>query len=586
MSFLADEPVPPGRVRQPILASWKRSRVRGVEPERINVPFTPDLDRESALCRAAAPVLRAVADQLGNEPVSVVLCDSDGVVLSRYTGDSGLEKCLDHLSLAPGFSYAERSIGTNGIGTALERRGTAVVFGHEHYTEPLAPLACAGAPIRHPVTGKLLGAVDITCWRRDASATLPVTVPFIARQIEDALRMQAGSREQALLRDYLEATWRSKGAVLAIRDDIVVMNDLARHLFTNADHAALLSHGSEAMRSGGRRQLVVDLPSGVTARVRCRPSKRAQPGGVLLVQPVGPATTRNDRPSTFSPDRAIHPAVGSTPAWTKVRELVDWHFRAGQWLVLEGEAGTGKITLARATHENRTPGRQLRLLDAADYGAAWIGEVTSQLATGGSLILAHLDRLPADGIDGLGHVLASGVDPAERPWVVATVTSNPQARQERADLQGLFSLFPRTVEVPALRHHIEDVEELVPHLIARITPGSALSISPDAMRLLMRNRWPGNIEQLYQVLRKIVDKRRVGVAGIRDLPPECFAMSRRQLTPLETIECDAIINALLDAGGNRNKAARLLGMSRATIFRKIRAFGIVVPRLPSISEDS
>ena len=70
--------------------------------------------------------------------------------------------------LAPGFSYAEEHVGTNGIGTALEGGGPARVFGHEHYVEHLEEFACTGVPVRHPVTHKVLGVVDLTCWRRDA----------------------------------------------------------------------------------------------------------------------------------------------------------------------------------------------------------------------------------------------------------------------------------------------------------------------------------------------------------------------------------------------------------------------------------
>jgi transcriptional regulator of acetoin/glycerol metabolism len=97
------------------------------------------------------------------------------------------------------------------------------------------------------------------------------------------------------------------------------------------------------------------------------------------------------------------------------------------------------------------------------------------------------------------------------------------------------------------------------------------------MHVLMRNRWPGNVEQLHQVLRKVVAKRRAGVVEARDLPPECRITTRRVLTPLEAIECDAIIEALLDTGGNKVEAARLLGSSRATIYRKIREYGISMP---------
>ena len=120
----------------------------------------------------------------------------------------------------------------------------------------------------------------------------------------------------------------------------------------------------------------------------------------------------------------------------------------------------------------------------------------------------------------------------------------------------------------------------MPHLIARLTRGSELTCSPEAMRVLMRNRWAGNIAQLYQAVRKIVVNRRTGVITVADLPPECLASTRRVLTRLESIECDAIVQALLNVDGNKVRAAQQLGMSRATIYRKIRDYGIRMPRVP------
>ena len=160
-------------------------------------------------------------------------------------------------------------------------------------------------------------------------------------------------------------------------------------------------------------------------------------------------------------------------------------------------------------------------------------------------------------------------------WVV--VTTGKQRGDRDGDLTALLTLFPRTVEVPPLRHHVEDVAELVPHLLTRLTRGGNLSVSPAVMRVLMRNLWPGNVEQLYQVLRTTVARRRSGTIELPDLPPECRATTRRVLTPLEAIECDAIVEALLDTDGNKAEAARQLGMSRATIYRKIRGYGLTVP---------
>ena len=200
-----------------------------------------------------------LADLFATEPVSVILCDADGVVLSRRTGDHALEQHLNRVWLAPGFSYAEKFVGTNGIGTALEARGPAQVFGHEHYVERLEELACAGAQIRHPVSGKVLGVLDLTCWQRDAGPLLIATAGTLTRRIEQMLLQQSGERELAVLGDYLVASRRNRGPVLAIGEDLVMMNDRARALLDPADQELLLGAASEALAAGYARFGVVPL---------------------------------------------------------------------------------------------------------------------------------------------------------------------------------------------------------------------------------------------------------------------------------------------------------------------------------------
>ena len=580
-AFLAEGTVRADVVRAPILASWTRSLEWKVPTDHLEIPHGTDVDGDSALHRAARPVLREAADQLAAEPVSVVLCDADGIVLTRDTGDSRLEHHLDRVRLAPGFSYAERHVGTNGIGTALEAGAAARVFGHEHYVEHLEELACVAVPVRHPASRKVLGVVNLTCWRPDAGGMMVAAAAALGRRVEASLLEQSGRREHALLHDYLAACGRNRDAVIAVGNDLLMLNDRARELLTPVDQVPLLAEAREALATARPRQLLVDLPSGLTARVRCRPSfsECIAAGGVVQVQLLGrprAAGSHAAAPPSLAP--SLPAAVGSAASWVKCRQAVDRAFCSREWLVLEGEAGTGKTTLARAVHQSRTPAAHLRVVDAAEHGPRWIADLVDELGSGGgTLVLAHLDRLPPEAMTVVAELLEPHREPDDpgTTWVVATVGRQRGGRD--ADLAALLPLFPRTVEVPPLRHHVEDVAELVPHLLARLARGGTLGVSPEVMRVLMRNLWPGNVEQLYRVLRATVARRRSGVIEVGDLPPECRATTRRVLTPLEAIECDAIVEALLDTGGNKAEAARQLGMSRATIYRKIRGYGLTEP---------
>src|ERR1700677_1325455 len=171
--FLAGEPIEPGQVRATILASWQRSRQWHVAAARIDLCYVRDPDLDTPLTRTALPVLQKLHESLESEPVSVVLTDAHGVTLSRLTADHNLERHLDRVRLAPGFSYAEEFAGTNGIGTALESGRAAHVFGHEHYVEHLEDLACAAVPIRHPISGKAAGPGNRPAGPRHPGTTPP-----------------------------------------------------------------------------------------------------------------------------------------------------------------------------------------------------------------------------------------------------------------------------------------------------------------------------------------------------------------------------------------------------------------------------
>jgi transcriptional regulator of acetoin/glycerol metabolism len=578
--FLTGEPIGPGQVREVVLASWRRSRQWNVDAGHIGLSYVRDPDPDTPLTRNALPVLRNLRDNLKGQPVSVMLTDARGVLLSRLTADRDFERHLDGVQLVPGFSYAEEFVGTNGIGTALESGQAAHVFGHEHYAEHLEDLACAAAPVRHPVSGKILGAVDLTCWRKDASALLIALAGSTAGQITQALLNDSSAPEVQLLQEYLRAARHSTGIVFALDDDMVMMSRHAREVLDPGDQAAMLGHAIQALADGHLGPVDVELPSGARARMSCRPvrgkGQRRLAGGVTHVKLIEPAGTppTGARPA---PRPLLPGLVGSGPLWLRGRDQVDAAYSAGRWLALEGEPGAGKLALLRAVHRRRNPAGTLHVLDAAEAADHhWLVRALGELLEhAGSLVIRHIDGVGALRLRALSIALeqASAAGRQEKLWVAITLSQRPV----KAGLAPLLRFCPVTVELPPLRHHIEDLHQLVPFFLAKLNPHDPLACSPEAMQLLLRSSWPGNTEQLWQVLRRVVHYKRSGTIHPGDLPPECWTVSRRLLSPLESMERDAIVQALLDHNGNKASAARSLGMSRATIYRKIHEYGIVTP---------
>jgi transcriptional regulator of acetoin/glycerol metabolism len=580
--FLTAEPIEPGQVRDTILASWRRSREWHVAADRIDLSYVRDPDLDTPLTRAALPVLQNLHENLQGERVSVILTDAQGVALSRLTADHDLERHLDRVQLAPGFSYAEEFAGTNGIGTALESGQAARVFGHEHYAEHLEDLACAAVPVRHPISGKAVGAVNLTCWRKDAGRLLITLAQSTARQVMQGLLNDSSAEEFQLLREYLRARRYTGGSIFALTSDLVLMNDQARDTLDPGDQAALLGHAAEALGGDHPALVDVELPTGARARMHCSPLRGTGRGrlasGVVHVKLIEPASQESADVGTGSQGRRFGAAlVGSGPLWLRGCRQVEAACASGEWLSLEGEPGVGKLALLRAVHRRRNPAGAFHVLDAAEAGDPdWMVRAHGELLEGeGSLVIRHVDRLSTQRLQPLWIALeqALAADRQQVLWITVTLSQSPAS----GDLAGLLKFFPGAVELPPLRHHIEDLHELVPFFLARLNPHGPPTCSPEAMHLLLRSNWPGNTEQLWQVLRRVVRHRRTGTIHPGDLPPECWSVSRRLLSPLESIERDAIVQSLLDHQGSKAKGAGSLGMSRATIYRKIREYGIITP---------
>jgi sigma-54 dependent transcriptional regulator, acetoin dehydrogenase operon transcriptional activator AcoR len=180
----------PGRLRQDILSSWKRSVLAGLTPERFKVPRVTDVDEDGPLAWTAAPVMARLAEELEGMGIGILLADSRGHIISRRSGEHHVLRLLDKIELAPGSLYGEDHIGTNAIGTAVFQARPSVVAGREHFADALGELACAASPVTD-ADGKLIGVLDLTCAARDFN---PLMLPLVKHAVAEITAELAAGR--------------------------------------------------------------------------------------------------------------------------------------------------------------------------------------------------------------------------------------------------------------------------------------------------------------------------------------------------------------------------------------------------------
>ncbi len=154
-----------------VRASWQRSESYGVSREHVEPVFTGSVDTGSLLYECGLQVLQGLHATLADEPVSLMIADSDGLVLARLCHENGINRSLDRVHLAPGFFFTEHNAGTNGLALSLADRAPTLVRAGEHYCSDLRGYTCAAVPVLDPLTGDLAGTVNLTTWA-DSSAEL------------------------------------------------------------------------------------------------------------------------------------------------------------------------------------------------------------------------------------------------------------------------------------------------------------------------------------------------------------------------------------------------------------------------------
>ncbi len=567
-----------------VAASWRRSASSGVDPGEVSNEYFTDLDLGSRLIHCARPVIEQLAEEIADAPMCVALTDNGARLLVRRDSDAQIGRVLDGVHFAQGFGYAEGTVGTNGVGTVLEFGESVHIVGAEHFVEPLQTFACAGAPIRDPFTGRIAGVLDISCRSQDSTPLMHSLVRTSAARIERNLLMDRDQTQQALFEFYSRVDARSRGAVLAVGQRMVMSNAAMQTLLDLADLEALQDHMRFAMTRHARLDDQVDLPSGT--RVRVRGSTVVVGGDIAGVvgvvgvvhEPDGLSATALERrpaPQLLSDTgraRGGRVVASSSPAWRAAAATVEQALRAGQAVVVLGEPGTGRATLLSDLHLSLHPAGSIVFVEADEVEAA-PREAADRLLQPGAEPVLHVlrdvDRLSPRTAQALFARLRTTARPLEHVAATAVQSGTAEAPHDP-----LLALFRASTSVPPLRHRSADVPALARAMLAELAPSREVRLDGEAMRLVVRYCWPGNVRQLREALASALRLRPVGCIQARDLPTYCSSVPRSSLRPVDEAERDAIVTALRSAGGNKVAAATALGLARSTLYRKIRQYGI------------
>jgi transcriptional regulator of acetoin/glycerol metabolism len=568
-------------VRSEIVASWRRCEASGVDPDRLVVPFFPELEPQTnKLFLAAEPVLQRFAERLADTHSSIVLADRQARVLGRWSGDRRLDQNLERASVARGFSVAEPVAGTNGLGTALEEGRPAIVHGSEHFVEPLMSFTCIGSPIRHPITHHIEGGINIACRYRDTNSLVLPMVMEMASAIEEALYRQASNRERALFDSFLRHVRTSALPVVSMSEQVMMANAAAARLLDGSDQVVLWEQAYQAIARRSERSITVVLADDRVVTARCSPIHVGGRNiGVLIEFDPAASPPAGARGRTTAPADVTSDLVGVSRAWHELVGLVRRAAPSQLPVLFVGEPGAGKASLARHAHQLSTSDGAFRIHDAAmvsvDGAEVWLRGLRDQLNQTGTVFIRHLAMLDATVADAVSGLVDSRPDGTPRLMASALTHAAKEPR-----LQPLIDRFVVRIAVPPLRERPDDVKALATEFSRRLTKHQPPPrIAPEALQALLRLDWPGNVRQLQSVIARLMATGRCGDVQLADLPEDVRRQTaRRRLTRLEQVELEQILVVLRQANGNKVDAAKALGISRATLYRKIKAFGIELDR--------
>lgn len=565
-------------------------------------------ERLRQVLHIAGSEMNSLHQQLSGAGHAVLLTDARGVILNCVTAPSE-RKIFERAGLWLGADWSEACEGTNGIGTCLVERQSLTIHRDEHFRGRHTGLTCSASPVFDP-HGELLAVLDVSSAReavsRQSQFHTMALVNLSAKMIESCYFLRHFEHHW-LLRFHLQA--ESVGlfseGLLAFDGEgrICAVNQSALNLLGQL-RGGLVGQPVEAFFDCSLDQLLGRASANATASwpLRTREGRplfaalRGQPRSVPapIIKPQAP--------------RPLGICLGDPALQNELRKA-SRVFERDVPLLINGETGCGKEAFAKAVHQTSQRGDKAfvalncaaipeNLIESELFGyraGSFTGALKEgmrgklQQADGGTLFLDEIGDMPLALQTRLLRVLEDrlvvpigGEPQAVNVRIISATHRNLLERVAdgsfREDLY--YRLNGLEVALPPLRERT-DKSQLLDYLLAQEAGTEQVMLDEPARQALLAFHWPGNLRQLRTVLRTIVALCEGGRVGLEDLPalirqarPQGERLDAPCASPLESAERQALLDALAQQRWHMSHVAEQLGVSRNTLYRKLRKHGI------------
>ncbi|TDF81579.1 sigma-54-dependent Fis family transcriptional regulator [Pseudomonas sp. H9] len=581
--FIDGAPLPEGLLPEPISRSWRRSRDAGLMPGQACLSaLEPDPcelgDSDRLLADCVAPEIDRLWGLIGGPSWTIYCVNLQGVIVyGRQPHDRTSPLGQLHI----GRRIHEARFGTTAPVCVLAEGQPIVLVGTQHYLTEFERFFCVSVPL-HGLNGELIGALDFTGLGERQANSVMEQLTYAAMAAENRLYASLSDCQLLSLQHDPRQLDTPLQGLLAVdaAGRIQAANRVAQNLLGLARGRSVGEH-LETLLGERSASPSPSAPQMLTLA----------DGSRLYAQLLTPRS--RPRPKAIAP---AEPAVlGGDAQLNKRFDAARKAFAAGVPVLLQGETGTGKEVFARALHAHWKPDAPFlaincsaipeSLIEAELFGysegtftGARKGGAKGQLeaANGGTLLLDEIGDMPLALQTRLLRVLqercltrlgATTSIPLDVRVISATHCDLQQLIARRGFREDLYyRLSGLEVRLPALRQRT-DLDLLIDRLAQRY---NSPALHPETRRVLKGRDWPGNIRQLEQALRLAAAL----AQGESWVMPEHLAFEPSAPEPRSGRLQDALLSTIqqtLEAnGGNMTATASQLGISRTTLYKKLR----------------